>query len=660
MKKLNFIRTVLILLTTNISFGQQAVQDSLKIVYQKSTNDSIRAINLMNYIEYLQGSEKAEKLTLMKNLVTKKINTSKNKSTNNFYKSMLLNTLQYELFVEIEKGNYSNSILDKYKQCLKISQELNDPSSTAMTFNNIGYFYQLKGDLKLAVKYYQDALKIIRKNNIIDGLAPTLNNSAGIYDANGDVDLALKYYKMCLTPHTLKNNISSVVTLYINIGNIYSKGKNVKLGIDYLNKAVKIAQQNNFTNKQVVALNNLGLVQIKNKEFTQALINAENALVLSKKASFKVGEATSMIRLSEAYRNVNKLKQSILFGENAFTIGKELKNPELLSQISNQLMLSYKASNDYKKAFLMNEIYTANIDSIENEKTQKAIIQSQVQYEFDTKAIKDSLKIAGEKKIAKIQLDKQKNQKMFLFVILILILLILFFLYNRFKLTSKQKSEIEGKNQIIQKSLSEKEVLLKEIHHRVKNNLQVISSLIGLQSAKIEDEKLKSIFAESKNKINTISLIHQKLYQNENLAEIDMNDYFDSLYAAIVSMFDVSKKQVHFDLQTHDLKFDIDTSVPLGLIFNELITNSLKYAFEENKNPEIKTALTKIDDKKYQLLISDNGKGFDEADKNKNSLGLNLVKMLATQLNGVYTTNNQMGSVNTIIFEDTNQRKLSE
>jgi two-component sensor histidine kinase len=225
--------------------------------------------------------------------------------------------------------------------------------------------------------------------------------------------------------------------------------------------------------------------------------------------------------------------------------------------------------------------------------------------------------------------------------------------------TSLLKIENE-KNSMIKKSLKEKEVLLKEIHHRVKNNLQVVSSLLGLQSSNIEDENVKKIFAESKNKIQAISLIHQTLYQNKDLAEIDMDEYFKNMYVHILSLFGHEAKKVEFQLYTNNIKFDIDTSVPIALIFNELVTNSLKYAFRDLQGGQLKVELTKLKEGVFCLKVEDNGRGFKTEEMRKNSLGLQLVQMLSSQLNGSFECNSDNGTKISIIFEDTKQRKLAE
>ena len=204
---------------------------------------------------------------------------------------------------------------------------------------------------------------------------------------------------------------------------------------------------------------------------------------------------------------------------------------------------------------------------------------------------------------------------------------------------------------LLQKSLHEKEILLKEIHHRVKNNLMIISSLLNLQSRYIKDEESKNIFKESQNRARSMALIHERLYQSTDLKKIDFGDYIrtlaNDLYRAYVMDFSLIKLNV----QVEDIMLDIDISIPLGLIVNELLTNSLKHAFPNHKNGKINIKFYKSNDE-YILTVSDNGIGFPKNIdyKNSDSLGLRLVTSLTEQIDGKIEFKNVSGTSFSIIF----------
>lgn len=195
---------------------------------------------------------------------------------------------------------------------------------------------------------------------------------------------------------------------------------------------------------------------------------------------------------------------------------------------------------------------------------------------------------------------------------------------------------IEQSHKRLEESVKEKEVLLREIHHRVKNNMQVISSLLNLQSAHIKDKTLREMFDEAQNRIQSMSLIHEKLYQSKELAYIDFKEYIKALTTDLVRSFGVKKDKIAIVINVEDISLDIDTAIPCGLIINELVSNSLKHAFPDGREGEIVIALKRVEGG-IELRVADNGVGIpEELDfKKTRSLGLRLVTILAEdQLQG--------------------------
>jgi len=205
-------------------------------------------------------------------------------------------------------------------------------------------------------------------------------------------------------------------------------------------------------------------------------------------------------------------------------------------------------------------------------------------------------------------------------------------------------------------SLREKEILLKEIHHRVKNNMQVVSSLLNLQSGQIKDEKALSAFRESQHRVKSMALLHEKLYQSENLSRINFAEYLDSLLDHLFSSFGARATTVQRRVEVQDVWLSLDTAIPCGLIVNELASNALKYAFADRSCGEIHLAMNRNGEGQYHLWFRDNGcglpPGFDW--RTANSLGLQLVNMLTRQLGGTIECQNQAGAEFHITFKEHN------
>jgi two-component sensor histidine kinase len=194
-----------------------------------------------------------------------------------------------------------------------------------------------------------------------------------------------------------------------------------------------------------------------------------------------------------------------------------------------------------------------------------------------------------------------------------------------------EKREAEEK---IKTSLNTKDVLLREIHHRVKNNLQVISSLLQLQSRYIKDPQTRELFRESQNRIRTMALIHAKLHQSNDLARIDMAEYIRHLAGYLFGSFAVQGEEISLNINVDNVFLGIDTAIPCGLIINELVSNSLKHAFPEGRHGVIRIDLRPGPTEQYILTVRDNGAGFPASIdyRQTESLGLQLVNALANQL----------------------------
>ena len=240
-----------------------------------------------------------------------------------------------------------------------------------------------------------------------------------------------------------------------------------------------------------------------------------------------------------------------------------------------------------------------------------------------------------------------------------LILGISIFYYNRLrKLQIKKRNlvlerMVKVRTSELQKQKEEREVLLKEIHHRVKNNLQIVNSLINIQSANIKDPDALAVFEESKNKIKSIALIHERLYRGSDMSNIEIGDYLNELLKSLVDTYSVSKEiKLVTDLKVK--KLNLNTVIPLGLLLNELISNSIKYAFGKmDKGCEIYIQLKASGEEMFEMIIGDNGEGFDTDPfvGENTTLGLELVKILVDQLDGTIKKMDKEGTYYFIQFK---------
>jgi two-component system, sensor histidine kinase PdtaS len=303
----------------------------------------------------------------------------------------------------------------------------------------------------------------------------------------------------------------------------------------------------------------------------------------------------------------------------------------------------YLLKGDYKKAFEYKELFSGAMNEIYGENLSKSLKENELQLDI---LKKDN------------QLAKSKQERTWYISLITLGGLLLGLLYRNYHLKQQTNKKLEvlnedlaHKNALLDKRNAENELLLKEIHHRVKNNLEVVSSLLALQSAKIEDPEIQDAMLASQNRVQSMGILHQKLYQSEHLAFIEMKHYFQNLCENILDSYNETER-IKVNIDMNELELDVDTAVPVGLIVNELLTNSLKYAFPDGKKGEIQLALENLAGNLYQLKIKDNGIGKTPNTNTKGTgFGTQLVDLLTRQIEGDLQEQNDNGTMIVINFK---------
>jgi two-component sensor histidine kinase len=358
-----------------------------------------------------------------------------------------------------------------------------------------------------------------------------------------------------------------------------------------------------LTRNHLFNLRLLGIVADENKKYSQAINYFQASL-----------------RGSQAIKNVGYETDSYFFLKDIYT-----------------------KVGDYKKAFQYQKKY-AELAIAEAEKTnEKSIRESELQFNI----------LQKDQEIAK----KQTERNLFLGG-LVTVLLVIGLLYHNFRIKQNTNAQLESlnldlenKNHLLDKRNAENELLLKEIHHRVKNNLEVVSSLLALQLAKINDPNVQEAMLASQNRVHSMGILHQKLYQSEHLAFIEMKDYFENLCENILDSYNETDR-VKVTIEMKELNLDVDTAVPLGLIVNELFTNALKYAFPKGIKGMIKLNLESLPNGNLNLIVADNGVG-----KILNSLpkgtgfGTELIDLLTRQIDGKLVQEIHNGTIISIQFK---------
>ncbi|UPQ78641.1 tetratricopeptide repeat protein [Flavobacterium azooxidireducens] len=493
-----------------------------------------------------------------------------------------------------KKGEYEKA-MQKNIYALKLMESIDDKAGICDAMTRISWDLTKQNRLKEALDYAEKAIEMAEKNNLTSEFFYVYNNA-------GDVAIAM--------------------------------GKN-QLSLDYFNKAAAIVEEKNFGlisrvdigNSQGNALKKLG-------RYDEAIRFYTNCLKMAKEANYQNGINTVTANLGEINLLKGNYKEALPY--QLETVRLQETNNDIANLIENYHHVStiYQKLNDFESALNYKQKAYNLRDSIGSIESDAKMSELLTKYETEKK----------EETIA-FQEAKISQQKLVQYLGIIVVgLLVGLLIFGFISYRNRSKS-----NRLLAQKNAENELLMKEIHHRVKNNLEIVSSLLALQSAQIDDSKTKEAMTEGQNRVNSISIVHQKLYQGTNLGSIEMKDYFLNLSQSILDSFGAEEK-VKLNLAMEKLDLDIDTAVPLGLIINELLTNTIKYAFPEGDKGTITIKLEKQNDQHLHLVVTDDGIG-KSGITHGTGFGTQLVSLLTQQLNGTMKEESENGTTHIFDFK---------
>jgi len=546
--------------------------------------------------------------------------------------------------------------LSYYQRSLKIRQTINDKKGIAYVFNNIGLIHRNNGDDVKALEYYFKSLSILEEINDKHGEVALLNNLGGIYQSQGDYLQAIKYFKKSLNIKEVLGDKKGIAISLNRLGFIhYIKGDTVIALANY-NKSLVISSA--ISDKEGIAksLSFLGKLFLDKKDIGKALECFKKSLEINKEIQNKEGVAIAFNNIASLYiehNNVLKAKTSAL---RSLNIAQELRYPLRIKNAAATLNKIYVIERNWKKAYEMKSLSVVIQDSLRSIETEKNASKQQSKYEIGKKEQEITLLstrnkvLLKEKELQKLKLSKNRTRIILISIALVLALILSAVIHSGnkrkkiiYELLKKQKEEITIKN-------DEKTAMLKEIHHRVKNNLQVVISLLRLQASKVEDEKVVEMFKNTQKRIFSMALLRESLLQEYDLELINVREHFKRLSENLINSYAVDKK-IKLEIDIEEIDLGMQTLTPLGLIINEVITNSLKYAFNEMKQGEISIAMKRLQGEKFEIKITDNGSGYSKNIEH-NGMGTKLVSIFVKKLNGSLEFLEQKGTAYKIIFEE--------
>lgn len=526
-------------------------------------------------------------------------------------------------------------------------------------FKNLHYTYDLltaaatkKGDLNQALVYGFEAVRSMEETGDSVSAATFYYRLGRIYSELGDIDKSIVWYQKSCN----KRATPSFFTCMDVAQGMVLLGKPEEALVFIQDLIANFPPANRYE-KAYLALT-LGNCYVKLQQYNKAekyyLQMGQDQEILEEPndfaclLNFTIG---SFFLNRQRYQAAEPYLRYILALPPGNATPQQLKDTHLL------LFKVDSAAGNYLSAIRHFQQHKILNDSIFTTTKSWQIEELQIQYE--TKKKEQDLKLLQNTAVLQqSKLQQATLAKNLTFGGGALLLIIMGLLYNRYRLKQRvnrqlelQQIEINQSNQTLQHLLEDKERLLREIHHRVKNNLQIVMSLLNSQAVFLENEGALAAIRDSQQRIHSISMIHQKLHQSNNLAWIDMAVYIRELAEYLQESYNTGKS-IRFDLQVNHIELDVTQAVPLGLILNEAISNAIKYAFQGKDTGEIRIEMYEVEDL-VSLAIADNGRGIPpgfDPDKS-NSLGMSLMKGLSKQLHGRFELVNRDGVAILIVFK---------
>ncbi|WP_146194207.1 tetratricopeptide repeat-containing sensor histidine kinase [Brumimicrobium oceani] len=482
--------------------------------------------------------------------------------------------------------------------------DLKDSVGMMTGYRSIGLLYKRQKDFVRAHEYFNKALSVSKGSKDLDGTIHLLLPIAFIHKQNGEYDKALSFYLEALSLSKTNNDEMTEASVYSNLGEFYKNTGELDSAKFYIDKARVIIERNDSDYKK----------------------------------------SYLWLNYSDYYFLKKDYEQAILYGEKALELSEQIKNSRAEYITLNILVKIYNELGDTDKIAEYQKRIIAHLFEHKDQLNKQINELETVRFKLD----KQTILAENEQGKMQLQLEKENQRRNYIYIfassMFALLLTFSFIVYLRLRTTRVYNKKI------LQQS-EERKMLLQEVHHRVKNNFQIVSSMLRLQSYGFENEILRQNFDEAVTRINAMAIVHNVIYRQEKFSEIDAKNYLEKL---VESIHKSGNNKIDITIDSEEIPFKIETLINLGIALNELITNSFKHAFnEEITDPKIKISLRKVGEKSFELIYRDNGIGYNQ-EEFKSNFGMELIETIITNFDGEvsYLAEEEWNTVIKIAFSE--------
>ncbi len=563
-----------------------------------------------------------------------------------------------------------------------------DTSGIIETSCYLSNLYTKKSKYAKAEKIITDALELVKSKKFEIKKALLISELASIYKFELNPDDALTQFFIAKDLFKQNKDWKNYTKTLIDIAEFYRYFLKYDDAQSYINMALAFYTKKNIndTLNLIRIYNRAAAIATETEKFDESLKLSSKALLLAQKIKNKNLEATSINENGVVYRNLKKVEEAEACFKNAehiwFSIGADREalnalqnrmvlyaNNEIGSKkiipiyniimdyvtnkniefpvlnINRIMYLEYKEIKDYQNSNKYMELYLSTYQKIEKSKYASEI--ANINEKYKNKEIRKQVtNVTDELKNSTLILEQKKRQNAYTNLLLVISLLFLCIIGYLFQKNQK-------KNQILLKKNNEKDALIQEIHHRVKNNLQFVSSLINMQINSTSGDDNINTLKDTSRRIKTMALVHEMLYNQDTIGTISVKKYLEELIQSLQEFVSSHSKPIKLELDIEDAVFDVTKCIALGMITSELVSNSMKHAFKTIDYPTLTISLKKAAHSKSNELLfclKDNGTGFEKSNQKIQNLGMRLIDIFSRELKGKFKFENNNGLIYTLTF----------
>lgn len=626
--------------------------DSLKNRIETSNNPSTVVKSIVAWSNIIYVSDPSLDADLMRKMDSVCDVNLKKKNDELFFlnaKGIALNNLGN---FYLDRGNYLTT-LKYYKESFTIDEKINksieNNKRIAISLNNIGVVYSKLGDFAKAIVYYRKGLKIQEEIGDNVGASMSFTNIGIIYQNLDEFDKALEYYNKSLNLHEKQGDKFGIAGCLFNIGEIHRIQGDMVSSKKYLEQCKGISKEVGDRLGVANSLHSMGMIFQHQGDFELALKYYSESLSIKEEIEDDSGISQVLLDIGQVYNSQGLYGKSLLNSKQALDLSLKIGTVSTTNKAYLALSSVYKKMGRYQEGLEMYEEYVLTKEILESDKNQREIYRQEYKYEYEKQAYSDSLDAVQKNQITQLKLQKQQTSLtqrrtinyLLTGAILILVIWLLTMAY--------QKNQVNKQRKIIAIQNDEREKIIQEIHHRVKNNLQIVKSLLSLQQCRVKDTETINILQNCQGRLITMAGIHERIYKLGEYKEIKVQDYFTDLINHIVESNQLDHN-VELEFKISDLTMSPDVVIYIALIVNEIVTNSCKHAFNRRGSPKIGFELQETEPGLFNMTIYDNGIGKGETQAPNDSLGWELIEVFSEQLNGKMKTSFENGTEYKLTF----------